>query len=172
METPQHISELNSAIALSSLDNAIALFSSEMCWGVSKSTSHPRTMMCGHGKQDCEKNKCVCLDEWSTAPAVLGSHSLVEACTVCSLSCASLDKEVVGGDNCHCTFNTLHLTWMVGLHRFCYLLLLSGLMSSLMNPRSVPLMAMKGCRKMRMARATPTLQNRPPIEGRHSLLYF
>ena len=46
LETPQHISELNSAIAFSSLENAIALFSSEMWWGVSKSTSHPKTMMC------------------------------------------------------------------------------------------------------------------------------
>ena len=46
LETPQHISELNSAIAFSRLKNGIALFSSEMCWGVSKSTSHPRTMMC------------------------------------------------------------------------------------------------------------------------------
>ena len=45
LETPQHISELNSAIAFSRLKNAIALFSSEMCCGVSKSTSHPRTMM-------------------------------------------------------------------------------------------------------------------------------
>ena len=38
-ETPPHISELNSAIALLRLENAIALFSSEMCWGVSESTS-------------------------------------------------------------------------------------------------------------------------------------
>ena len=46
LETPQHIFELNSAIAFLSLENAIALFSSKMCWGVSKSTSHP----CSHPK--------------------------------------------------------------------------------------------------------------------------
>ena len=44
LETPQHISELNSAIAFSRLKNVIALFCSEMCWGVSKSTSHPKTV--------------------------------------------------------------------------------------------------------------------------------
>ena len=43
---PQHISELNSTIDLFRLKNAIAPFSSEMCWGVSKSASHPQTMMC------------------------------------------------------------------------------------------------------------------------------
>ena len=46
---PQHISELNSAIAFLTLKNVIALFSSEMCGGASKrskSTSHPKTMMC------------------------------------------------------------------------------------------------------------------------------
>ena len=39
-----HISELNSAIAFLSLESGIALFSSEMCRGASKSTSHPQTM--------------------------------------------------------------------------------------------------------------------------------
>ena len=48
LETPQHISELNSAIAFLSLKNAIELFSSEMCWGVSSYTSHPRTMTTAH----------------------------------------------------------------------------------------------------------------------------
>ena len=46
LETTEHISELNSAIAFLRLKNAIALFSSEMCSVVSKSTSHPQTMNC------------------------------------------------------------------------------------------------------------------------------
>ena len=44
LEAPLHISELNSAILFLSLKNRIALFSSEMCRGASKSTSHPQTM--------------------------------------------------------------------------------------------------------------------------------
>ena len=50
LEAPPHISELNSAIASLTLQNAIALFSSEMCGGASKSTSHPQTMMWGWGR--------------------------------------------------------------------------------------------------------------------------
>ena len=46
MEAPQHISELNSAIAFLTLKTAIALFSSELCGGASKPTSHPQTMIC------------------------------------------------------------------------------------------------------------------------------
>ena len=45
LELSSLISELNSAIAFLSLKNAIALFSSEMSEDVSKSTSHPRTMI-------------------------------------------------------------------------------------------------------------------------------
>ena len=48
----QRISELNSAAAFFRLKNAITLFSSEMCWGVSKSTSHPQTMMCVGGSSN------------------------------------------------------------------------------------------------------------------------
>ena len=39
-----HISEPNIAVAFSRLNDSIALLSSEMRWGVSKSTSHPGTM--------------------------------------------------------------------------------------------------------------------------------
>ena len=48
LEAPLYISELNSAIVYLSLKNTIALFSSEMFRGASKSTSHPKTMMYSH----------------------------------------------------------------------------------------------------------------------------
>ena len=33
---------------------------------------------------------------------------------MCSLSCSGLDKEVTGGSDCHCTFNLVHLVWIIG----------------------------------------------------------
>ena len=59
LETTEHISELNSAIAFLSLKNAIALFSSEMCSVVSKSTSHPQTMTCRHYKELISRGQSV-----------------------------------------------------------------------------------------------------------------
>ena len=56
LEEPPYISELNSAIAFLRLKSAIALFSSEMCGGPSKSTSHPKTMTCTHRVTDCTKS--------------------------------------------------------------------------------------------------------------------
>ena len=49
LEAPLHISELNSAIVSLRLKRNIALFSSEMCRGASKSTSHLQTMTCPLG---------------------------------------------------------------------------------------------------------------------------
>ena len=45
LEGPLHISELNSAIAFLTLKMRFALFSSEMCSGASKSTSHRQTII-------------------------------------------------------------------------------------------------------------------------------
>eukprot|EP00656_Telonema_subtile_P057572 TRINITY_DN9499_c0_g1_i2.p1 TRINITY_DN9499_c0_g1~~TRINITY_DN9499_c0_g1_i2.p1 ORF type:complete len:619 (-),score=98.98 TRINITY_DN9499_c0_g1_i2:198-2054(-) len=71
------------------------------------------TNPCVHGSADCNSNVCVCTEEWtkSAAPAPF----LLQVCDVCELSCSTLDKEVTGGDSCHCTFNTLHLIWMIGV---------------------------------------------------------
>jgi len=77
---------------------------------------------CGHGHKDCANNKCLCSDDWTTS--LVGNHSLVESCTVCDLSCSALDKEVTGGSDCHCTFNKLHLIWIIGIP---LLLLIIGL---------------------------------------------
>ena len=65
LETTQHISELNS------LENAIAPFSSEMCWVVSKSTSHP------HADHDMQRAK-----------GVIPGHSI--ECSECSSKCSWL----------------------------------------------------------------------------------
>ena len=45
LEAPLRISELNNAIPFFRLKNKIALFSSEMCRGAPKSTSHPQAML-------------------------------------------------------------------------------------------------------------------------------
>ena len=75
----EHISELNSAIAFLSLENSIALFSSEMCWGVSKYTSQPKTMI-------TVEASCVGPSSQSMAASVISRIMLQASCFASRLS--------------------------------------------------------------------------------------
>ena len=73
LEAPLHISELNSAILFLSLKNVIALFSSEMCRGASKSTSHPQTMK--YVQKRCDVYTFDICGEETDAPSRLSCYS-------------------------------------------------------------------------------------------------
>jgi len=72
-------------------------------------------IQCNHGEPDMDTCSCQCTQQWESDP----EKPLMQVCDVCSKKCQGFfdnaDPSIsgVGSSDCKCTFNKLHLIWLL-----------------------------------------------------------